>query len=218
MTDTEAKRKTQLDSGHVVVTAIPEDGESSMDPCDTSVASAKCIIEQVTIMFSGSQFDRGHRSSLVLHLAVFSISAAIALALISDGVTRAFAQNNNPQRQSERASGGPEVARGKYVVEGVAMCGECHTPRDSNGNLDQTRWLQGAPVPYLSAKHDSNWPLDAPRIGGIPPASDADMIRLLTTGIWTTGNRLRLPMPQFRMDRSDAEAVVAYLKSLTPQQ
>ncbi|MGA2236382.1 MAG: c-type cytochrome [Terriglobales bacterium] len=110
------------------------------------------------------------------------------------------------------------MARGKYVVEGVAMCGECHTPRDSNGNLDQTRWLQGAPVPYLSAKHDSNWPLDAPRIGGIPPASDDDMIKLLTTGIWTTGNRLRLPMPQFRMDRSDAEAVVAYLKSLTPQQ
>jgi hypothetical protein len=44
------------------------------------------------------------------------------------------------------------------------------------------------------------------------------MIKLLTTGIWNTGNRLRLPMPQFRMDRSDAEAVVAYLKSLTPQQ
>jgi mono/diheme cytochrome c family protein len=168
-------------------------------------------------MFSGSQFDRGHRSSLVFHLAVFSISAAIDLALISDGVTRAFAQNKNPQRQSERASGGPEAARGKYVVEGVAMCGECHTPRDSNGNFDRTRWLQGAPVPWLPAKPDSDWPLNAPRIGGTPPASDADMIKLLTTGTWTTGNRLRLPMPQFRMNRSDAEAVVAYLKSLTPQ-
>jgi mono/diheme cytochrome c family protein len=44
------------------------------------------------------------------------------------------------------------------------------------------------------------------------------MIKLLMTGTWTNGNRLRAPMPQFRMDRTDAEAVVAYLKSLTPQQ
>ena len=50
------------------------------------------------------------------------------------------------------------------------------------------------------------------------PASDADMVKLLTTGIWTTGDHLRPPMPQFRLDQSDAEAVVAYLKSLNAQQ
>jgi len=44
------------------------------------------------------------------------------------------------------------------------------------------------------------------------------MVKLLTTGIWTTGTRLRPPMPQFRMEQSDAEAVVAYLKSLNAQQ
>jgi mono/diheme cytochrome c family protein len=43
------------------------------------------------------------------------------------------------------------------------------------------------------------------------------MVKLLTTGIWTTGNRLRPPMPQFRLNRQDAEAVVAYLKSVNPQ-
>jgi len=100
----------------------------------------------------------------------------------------------------------------------VAMCGQCHTPRDSNGNPDRTRWLQGASVPWMPAQPDPNWPLSAPRIGGTPPADDAAMVKLLTTGIWTTGNRLRLPMPQFRMDQSDAEAVVVYLKSLTPKQ
>ena len=170
-------------------------------------------------MLSRSMFPRSpvsHRKSWRFHLALFSVSAAIAFALLSDGVTLAFAQNQNPQRQNRTASG-PNVARGKYLVEGVAVCGQCHTPRDSNGNLDRNRGLQGAPVPWLPAKPDSNWPLSAPRIGGTPPASDADMIKLLTTGVWTTGNRLRLPMPQFRMDRSDAEAVVAYLKSLTPQ-
>jgi len=169
------------------------------------------------------------------HLALFSLSTAIALGLISDGV--ASAQNNKlqsnaaqnhasqsnapqssaPQRQGKAGGAAADVARGKYLVEDVAVCGQCHTPRDSNGNLDRTRWLQGASVPYLPTKPDMDWPINAPRIGGTPPANDADMIKLLTTGIWTNGNRLRLPMPQFRMDRSDAEAVVAYLKSVTPQ-
>jgi mono/diheme cytochrome c family protein len=43
------------------------------------------------------------------------------------------------------------------------------------------------------------------------------MVKLLTTGIWITGNRLRSPMPQFRMNRADAESVVEYLKSVNPQ-
>ena len=63
----------------------------------------------------------------------------------------------------------------------------------------------------------TNWPLTAPRIGGNPPASDADMVKLLTTGIWTTGKPLRFPMMPFRMNEADAKAVVAYLKSLTSQ-
>ncbi len=173
-------------------------------------------------MFPGSPFTERHRRSVVSHLALFSVGTAIALGLISDRVTPAFAQNNNPpnnnpQRQSKAASAAADVARGKYLVNDVAVCGQCHTPRDSNGNLDRTRWLQGASVPYLPAKPDVDWPINAPRIGGTPPANDADMIKLLTTGIWTDGKRLRLPMPQFRMDRGDAEAVVAYLKSVTSQ-
>jgi mono/diheme cytochrome c family protein len=156
------------------------------------------------------------------------VAAIIALVLISGLDPQAFGQNNkaennkpenNKAQPSAKASAAaPDVSRGKYLVEGVAMCGQCHTPRDSNGNLDRTRWLQGAPIVWLSPDHDPNWPLSAPRIGGTPPANDADMIKLLTTGIWTTGNHLRLPMPQFRMDRSDADAVVAYLKSLTREQ
>ena len=153
--------------------------------------------------------------SLVFFLA---LAGAIAVALLSNGVTRALAQASHPQRESEKTGAPADVARGKYLVESVAVCGECHTPRDSNGNPDRNRWLQGASVPYMPARPDSDWPINAPRIGGTPPASDADMVKLLTTGIWTNGNRLRSPMPQFRMDRSDAEAVVAYLKSVTPRQ
>jgi len=122
-----------------------------------------------------------------------------------------------PSSAAEAAKGSGDVARGKYLVEGVAMCGECHTPRNSSGGLDRSRWLQGAPMQWAPSGGGSNWPLMAPRIGGNPPASDADMIKLLTTGIWTTGKPLRFPMMPFRMSAADAKAVVAYLKSLTPQ-
>jgi mono/diheme cytochrome c family protein len=182
-------------------------------------------------------FKPDHRRTRIFPLAFLTVAAVIALTLTSGLGTRAFAGDNksqnsnqpngnqpggNQQRTSKPASvadrPSSDVARGKYLVEGVAMCGQCHTPRDSNGNLDRTRWLQGAPIVWLSPDHDPNWPLSAPRIGGTPPADDAEMVKLLTTGIWTTGARLRLPMPQFRLDRGDAEAVVAYLKSLTRQE
>jgi mono/diheme cytochrome c family protein len=147
-----------------------------------------------------------------------SLSLAAALSLLLAAATLAEAQTGKSQRSSEAGSTTGDVARGKYLVEGVAMCGQCHTPRDANGNPDRSRWLQGAAVPWLPAKRDPNWPLNAPRIGGNPPARDEDMVKLLTAGVWTSGNRLRAPMPQFRMERADAEAVVAYLKSVTPQQ
>lgn len=112
------------------------------------------------------------------------------------------------------AGGGDQVARGKYIVEDVAMCGTCHTPRLANGELDRSRWLAGAPVPYLPAQPTPDWPIQAPRLAGAPPATDSGMITLLTTAIWTSGQQLRDPMPKFHMTRADAEAVLAYLKSL----
>jgi mono/diheme cytochrome c family protein len=178
-------------------------------------------------MFSGSYRPRNpaRRSSSMGRVTLFGVLPVIALGLILDGVAPAFG-DGNPQRQSakesakerdkgsERTGVESEVARGKYLVEGVAMCGQCHTPLDAHGNPDRSRWLQGAPVLWQQTWPDS--PLVAPRIGGTPPAGDAAMVTLLTTGVWTTGKRLRYPMPQFRMDRKDAEAVVAYLKSLAP--
>lgn len=94
------------------------------------------------------------------------------------------------------------------------MCGTCHTPRLANGQLDRSRWLAGASVPYLPAQPASDWPINAPRLAGTPPTTTQGMITLLTTAVWINGEPLRDPMPKFHMTRSDAEAVVAYLKSL----
>jgi mono/diheme cytochrome c family protein len=106
------------------------------------------------------------------------------------------------------------VSRGKYIVEGLSRCGQCHTPRDSNGNPETSELLEGAAVWLKPAEPVEEWPLKAPRIAGVLPGSDAEMATLLTTGIWRDGKRLRQPMPQFRMTEQDAQAVVAYLKSL----
>jgi mono/diheme cytochrome c family protein len=154
---------------------------------------------------------------MLLHTSSNSVLAFILIASLACAQS-GKAQDSQLQPVGKTSGAASDVARGKYIVEGVAMCGQCHTPTDSSGNMDRSRWLQGAPIVWLSPSRDPNWPLSAPRIGGTPPANDADMVKLLTTGIWTTGNRLRPPMPQFRMDRSDAEAVVAYLKSLTPKE
>ncbi|HTR26052.1 MAG TPA: cytochrome c [Terriglobales bacterium] len=145
--------------------------------------------------------------------AIFVLSFALIFA--STGLYSAHAQAKKEAAEKGKPVAGGDLARGKYLVEGVAMCGQCHTPRDSEGNLDRSRWLQGAPVPWAPANAGAmGWPMIAPRIGGNPPASDADMVKLLTTGIWTNGKTLHFPMMPFRMNEGDAKAVVAYLKTV----
>jgi len=106
------------------------------------------------------------------------------------------------------------VERGRYIVENVAMCERCHTPRDEHGNADRGRWLMGGPVQTRVTYPVASWPQAEPRLAGAPPGTDEEFIRLLTTGISRTGFPPRAPMPPFRMTRGDAEAVLAYLKSL----
>ena len=127
-----------------------------------------------------------------------------------------FSQNAKTSAKATTGANRDLVARGQYIVDGVAMCGQCHTPRDGQGAPERSHWLEGASLWLTSAQPVADWPLQAPRLAGSPPGTDADMVKLLTTGIWSTGTYLRPPMPQFRMSVQDAEAVVAYLKSLTP--
>ncbi len=106
------------------------------------------------------------------------------------------------------------VERGKYIVEGVAMCELCHTQRDEHGDPDRANWLMGGPAQLRPAYSDPNWAQREPRIAGTPPGTDAEFIKLLTTGISRTGRPPNPPMPPFRMSREDAQAVLAYLKTL----
>jgi mono/diheme cytochrome c family protein len=142
---------------------------------------------------------------------LFFVFTAVLLVAVS----LAWAQQaNSTGGQTASPAASAQVARGKYIVNSVAMCTMCHTPRDSKGEIESSELLSGASVFYQPAHPMSDWPNRCPRIAGNPPGTDQEMVTLLTTGIWKTGQRLRQPMPQFRMTREDAEAVVAYLKTL----
>jgi mono/diheme cytochrome c family protein len=145
---------------------------------------------------------------------VFEVTLAL-VALVSVGLAQS-AQSRQGDA-AKRPANDSLVARGKYIVDGVAVCSQCHTPRDSSGAPDRSKWLEGAPVWLVSAAPVADWPLMAPRLAQALPGTDAEMEKLLTTGLWRDGKYLRPPMPQFRMSEQDAEAVVAYLKSLSPE-
>ncbi|MFN7945700.1 MAG: cytochrome C [Blastocatellia bacterium] len=107
-----------------------------------------------------------------------------------------------------------KIARGKYIVESIGMCADCHTPRNERGDFDQARWLQGSQLIFGPTVPIPNWAGGAPRIAGLPRLSEADVTSLLEKGATTQGWSPRPPMPPFRMAREDAAAVAAYLKSL----
>jgi len=108
-----------------------------------------------------------------------------------------------------------QIARGEYLVMHVAMCVQCHTPRNEQGELDQSQLLQGATIPLKSPFPSQTWAFEAPKIAGLPGGwSEADLIQLLQTGRSPRGTPPRQPMPPFRMTQEDAAAVAAYLKSL----
>jgi mono/diheme cytochrome c family protein len=150
---------------------------------------------------------------------IAGLLSASFLLFIIDGLHLTSAQEAKRSQEVAKTNGNAKlIARGKYIVEGLAGCGYCHTPRGENGQPDLTKWLAGAPVFYQPAQRVPGWPTTAPRLAGLPPGSDAQMITLLTTAVSRSGQPLRAPMPSFHMTRADAEAVVAYLRSLNRSQ
>ena len=107
-----------------------------------------------------------------------------------------------------------DVAHGRYLVEKVAMCGECHSARDEAGNIIETTRLRGGSMP-ARVPWPADWPVQVPRILGLPAYSDAEAMRLLTEGaIKRNGTKARAPMPRFYMTPQDAADVIAFLRSL----
>ena len=107
-----------------------------------------------------------------------------------------------------------DLDHGRYIVHDVAMCVECHSGRDGEGNIIAEREFMGAPIP-VRPSWGYDWAVRAPRNAGLPGYDDAQAMRLLTEGaIDRDGNQLRPPMPRFHMTRQDAADVIAYMRTL----
>jgi mono/diheme cytochrome c family protein len=106
------------------------------------------------------------------------------------------------------------AAHGRYLVESVAMCVECHSGRDARGNIIDTQRYMGGSIPF-APPWPNDWAMRAPRNKGLPGYDDALALRLLTEGsIGRKGEQLRAPMPRFHMTRQDAADVIAFMRSL----
>jgi mono/diheme cytochrome c family protein len=106
------------------------------------------------------------------------------------------------------------VERGRYLVERVAMCVECHSERDDAGSIIPSRKFLGGQIP-TGPPWARDWADRAPRNAGLPGYDDAAALRLLTQGaIARDGRQLQPPMPRFRMTPDDAADVIAFMRSL----
>jgi mono/diheme cytochrome c family protein len=117
---------------------------------------------------------------------------------------------------AQKAAAGQEglVARGEYLVNNVGMCSECHTPRDADGNLDNRHYLQGAPIWIMPVQHMTNWAMRAPAIAGLEGFTDVQAQTVLEKGIGPNGIEIHPPMHIYHMNHADAQAIIAYLRSL----
>lgn len=106
------------------------------------------------------------------------------------------------------------IARGKYLVSRVAMCGDCHSPHNQRGEEIPERELTGAPLAFSPSHPVPGWVAAAPPIAGLEGWTNSEAVRFLMTGLDRSNKHPGPPMPHYLMSRRDAEAAVAYLKSL----
>lgn len=129
------------------------------------------------------------------------------------------AAQNKTKKTAQKSSAAPaasqgDIDRGKYLVENVGMCEECHTPRDAQGNLDESRRLQGAAIWIMPVQRMTNWAMRAPALAGLPGFTDAEAEVVLEQGVGPNGLPIQPPMHIYHMSSADAQAIVAYLRSM----
>ena len=151
---------------------------------------------------------------------IFAAGFSTAM-LLSTGSNHsvALAQNNPPAKTQNASPANAnadkgEVDRGRYLVEEVAKCAECHTPRNERGELRADAWMKGASIWIKPVAPIPNWGMNVPALAGWPSFTEAQGERILEQGTGPEGEDLRPPMHIYHMNHSDAKAIIAYLRTL----
>jgi hypothetical protein len=90
----------------------------------------------------------------------------LLIALVTSLAVLGFSAQSGAQAKSEKRS--PDVEHGRYIVHHVAMCVQCHSPRDSHGQLVEAKLLHGDALPVESPFKDVRWAFRAPAHRGAP--------------------------------------------------
>ncbi len=101
---------------------------------------------------------------------------------------------------------------GRYLVEVLGHCGECHTPRNGLGGLKRDLWLTGAPNPSGSGRIPG---LTADQLDW----SEADIAEYLKSGFTPDydsagGEMVEVIENTSRLTDEDRLAIAAYLKAV----
>ena len=139
-------------------------------------------------------------------LSVLILSSLIVLAIVA-ALSVAFTRTQ-PLRTVD-------AENGRYLVEKVGMCWDCHSPRDEKGEIIPERWLQGAPLPFQPTI-PMPWAPVSKHIANLPTLTDAQALEFLTKGTLPGGRKPLPPMPEYRFSEADAKDVIAYLRNPTP--
>jgi mono/diheme cytochrome c family protein len=111
-----------------------------------------------------------------------------------------------------------KVQRGKYLVEEVARCQECHTPRTDTNDFDRAKWMKGATLVAAPSTPIEGWHQKSPDISSTSPLwqrwGDEGIVKFLETAKNPRGGKAGAPMPAYTLSPADAEAIATYLKSL----
>jgi mono/diheme cytochrome c family protein len=111
----------------------------------------------------------------------------------------------------------PEWNRGRYLVEGLGHCAECHSPRNVFGAIIADRRFAGS----ANLEGKGRAPNITSDESGLGKWSPKDIVELLTSGQTPDGDSIGGAMTEVvrntaELSQSDRQAIAIYLKSLPP--
>lgn len=127
-----------------------------------------------------------------------------------------------PARDLTAPSTPEAVARGKYLVDHVALCVDCHTPRDWTkyaGPIEASQYGAGGEIFDESIGLPGTIVSKNITPAGLSTWTDGEIVRAFTEGVAKDGTPLFPLMPYYlhgTMDLEDALAIVAYLRTIPP--